>query len=322
VTATDHTDAGRGGQVAIGAASPVVVPGLTNGDTYTFTVTATNAIGTGPASLATPAATPKGPQSVQFTTTAPSGERVGSAPYVPGAHASSGLPVAITLDASSRGCVLVNGAVAFRAAGTCVLDANQAGDSTYDAASTVQQEITIGRGLNAITITSAPSTATRAVGRSYRPIASATSRDRVTVRVGASSRSCTISRGLVSFVRIGICVLEFTDPGNANYLAAAERTQRFVVAKGTVSIHAIASPWTSKSSRSEVLHARLSSRLATGTVRFAFGTLLLCTATIHQGVASCRVTKKLPEGGYPVKVTYSGSAEFHPATGATGFVVT
>ena len=40
VVATDTTDAARGGQTVEGTGSPITVPGLTNGDTYTFTVTA------------------------------------------------------------------------------------------------------------------------------------------------------------------------------------------------------------------------------------------------------------------------------------------
>lgn len=40
VTATDSTNSGRGGQTATGAASPITVTGLTNGDSYVFTVVA------------------------------------------------------------------------------------------------------------------------------------------------------------------------------------------------------------------------------------------------------------------------------------------
>ena len=52
VTATDVTNSTRGGQTATGAASPITITGLHTGDRYTFTVKATNAIGTGPASAA------------------------------------------------------------------------------------------------------------------------------------------------------------------------------------------------------------------------------------------------------------------------------
>jgi hypothetical protein len=52
VTANDKTSSFRGGQTASGAGSPITVGGLTAGDNYTFTVTATNAIGTGSASAA------------------------------------------------------------------------------------------------------------------------------------------------------------------------------------------------------------------------------------------------------------------------------
>ena len=50
VTATDTTNSPRGGQTATGTSSPITVTGLTANDRYTFSVTATNAAGTGSAS--------------------------------------------------------------------------------------------------------------------------------------------------------------------------------------------------------------------------------------------------------------------------------
>lgn len=49
-----------GGITATGSASPITITGLTNGTAYTFTVTATNAIGTSVASSASNSVTPSG----------------------------------------------------------------------------------------------------------------------------------------------------------------------------------------------------------------------------------------------------------------------
>ncbi len=55
---TLYTVTSSGGQTATGGAGSITIVGLTNGISYTFTVTATNALGIGAASIASSAVTP------------------------------------------------------------------------------------------------------------------------------------------------------------------------------------------------------------------------------------------------------------------------
>ena len=67
--ATDVTDPSRGGQTASGTQSPITMAGLTNGDTYTFTVTAAN-YAPGLPSGSSPAVVPVGVVSLSPATVA------------------------------------------------------------------------------------------------------------------------------------------------------------------------------------------------------------------------------------------------------------
>jgi hypothetical protein len=70
---TSYTVTSNLGNTAPGAGSPITVKGLTNGTTYTFTVTATNAGGTGPASRPSKAVEPAGPPGAPTGVTATAG---------------------------------------------------------------------------------------------------------------------------------------------------------------------------------------------------------------------------------------------------------
>ncbi len=88
VTATDSTTPANGGQTISGSASPLVVTGLTNGDSYTFTVTATNGAGTGLASSASNAVVPATVPGAPTIGTATAGDREASVAFT--APASDG----------------------------------------------------------------------------------------------------------------------------------------------------------------------------------------------------------------------------------------
>ncbi len=71
-------------------ATSVVVTGLTNGTAYTFTVTATNGIGTGPASAASSAVTPTGPMAPSAPTGVTAAAGIGAATVSWSAPANNG----------------------------------------------------------------------------------------------------------------------------------------------------------------------------------------------------------------------------------------
>ncbi len=96
----------------------------------------------------TPPATPPPPalgtQTLSFTTTPPTPAVVGTTYPVAAIGGASGQPVMPSVDPSSGSrCTLSASTVTFVAPGTCVIDANQSGTSTFAAASQIQQSITV-----------------------------------------------------------------------------------------------------------------------------------------------------------------------------------
>jgi len=85
----------------------------------------------------------KGDQTVGFTSSAPNAS-VSGVPYTVSAAATSGLAVTLSLDGTSTGCTLSDTIVSFTGTGACRIDANQAGDSNWNAAVQAQQSFDIG----------------------------------------------------------------------------------------------------------------------------------------------------------------------------------
>ncbi len=177
-------------------------------------------------------------QTITFTSTAPGSAAVGGTNYTPTATATSGLGVTITVDGSSTGCSINAGVVSFQTPGTCVLDANQAGNTGFYAAPQVQQSFTVAKGNQTITYTSTAPGAATVGGATYTAAATASSGLTVTFTSG-STAVCTsggINGSVFTFVGSGSCVVNANQAGNGNYNAATQAQQTFTVSKNNQTI--------------------------------------------------------------------------------------
>ena len=96
-----------------------------------------------PQPTSTPTPTPPTQsQTITFTSSVPSNPIAGGT-YAVAATASSKLSVTLSIDPGSSACSLKGSVVTFTGAGTCVIDANQAGDSSYEPAAQITQSFTV-----------------------------------------------------------------------------------------------------------------------------------------------------------------------------------
>lgn len=84
----------------------------------------------------------KATQTISFTSTAPSSATVGGPAYTATATASSGLPVSFSSGTPSV-CSVAGPTVSFAVAGTCMIDADQAGNTEFTAAPRMQQSFAV-----------------------------------------------------------------------------------------------------------------------------------------------------------------------------------
>ena len=128
----------------------VCTTGGANGSSVSFTgagtcvIDANQALGTNYAAapqVAQSIAVDQAGQLVTFTSASPTDAKVGGAYTVSATGGASGIPVIFS--AASTNCSIAAGLVSFTAGGTCIIDANQAGDTDYAAAPEVDQTIAV-----------------------------------------------------------------------------------------------------------------------------------------------------------------------------------
>ncbi|HEV8553537.1 MAG TPA: FG-GAP-like repeat-containing protein [Casimicrobiaceae bacterium] len=161
-----------------------------------------------------------------------SGKTYGAAPFTISATASSGL--AVTFVSTTTAVCTVSGAtVTIIAAGTCTIQAQQAGNGNYNAAPNVNQSFTVAKASQTITFGALS-------GKTYGAApftVSATASSGLTVTfVSTTTAVCTVSGTTVTIVAGGTCTIQARQAGNGNYLAAPNVNQSFTVAKASQTI--------------------------------------------------------------------------------------
>jgi hypothetical protein len=155
---------------------------------------------------------------------------------------ASGNPVVFTIDGSSTGTGTISGStLTVTAVGSFVIDANQAGNSSYSAAPQVQRTEVVNQATQAITFTQ-PNSPVVYSGTSVNVPLSATggaSGNAVVFTIDSSSTGTgTISGSTLTVTSVGTFVIDANQAGNTNY-SAATQVQRTVVANapGTQTIN-------------------------------------------------------------------------------------
>ena len=182
----------------------------------------------------------KATQTIVFTSTVPSSAKVGGSTYeVAATGGGSGNPVTFTIDPSAASvCSIAGSTVSLIAVGTCTVNANQAGDSSYEPAGQAQQSFAVSKGNQAIVFTSTVPSSAKVGGSTYEVAATGGgSGNPVTFTIDPSASSvCSIAGSTVSFIAVGTCTVNANQAGGSSYEPAGQVQQSFAVAKGDQTI--------------------------------------------------------------------------------------
>jgi C1A family cysteine protease len=203
-------------------------------------------------------------------------------------------------------CTVSGSTVKAVTAGVCTIAANQAGNTTYNAAPPVTHNLTVGKVSQTIgPITFTPATLT--VGGTTTVSAAATSK----LAVSFSSKTaavCTVSGSAVKAVTAGVCTIAADQPGNATYNAAPPVTQNLTVGKASQTIGSITfTPATLTVGGTTTVSAAATSKLA---VSFSSKTAAVCTV-------SGSAVKAVTAGVCTIAADQPGNATYNAAPQVT-----
>jgi hypothetical protein len=246
----------------------------------------------------------KAAQTITFTP--PATQTYGAAPFALTATASSGLAVSFA-STTPTVCTVSGSTVTLLSGGAdCTIQASQAGNIDYKAATTVTASFLVHVEHQTITFATLPA---RTYGVSPFGI-SATASSGLPVSFASTTTSvCTVSGSTVTLVEVGTCTIKATQAGNNQYAVAAAVSQSFAVNKAAQTITFTPPATQTYGAAPFALTATASSGL---TVSFASTTPTVCTVsgstvTLLSGGADCTI-----------QASQAGNIDYKAATTVTG----
>ncbi len=161
-----------------------------------------------------------------------SSQPYGTAPFPVSATASSGLTVKF-YSLTPHVCTVSGASVTLLAAGTCTIEAKQAGNADYSAATPVSQSFPVTQESQTITF---GALSNQPYGTGPVMIGATTSSGLTVIFHSLSPHVCTVSGTTVTLAAVGSCTIEATQAGDVDYAAAAAVNQSFQVTKESQTI--------------------------------------------------------------------------------------
>jgi hypothetical protein len=171
-------------------------------------------------------------QQITFTSTPPANAAPTDTYQVTATGGGSGNPVIFTIDSTTASVCTISGAtVTFNQAGTCLIDANEAGNAQYKSAPQQQQTATDQQISQTIIFTSVPPTRVFLDDTYMVTATGGGSGNPVTFTIDpASAAVCSISGATVTFNEGGAtCTIDANQAGDARYQAALQAQQMVTV---------------------------------------------------------------------------------------------
>jgi hypothetical protein len=233
----------------------------------------------------------------------------GEAPVTLSATASSGL--AVTLASTTPSICTVSGftVTLVGAQNNCTIQATQAGNTDYLAATTVARSTDVKRSTQVITFPTIPS---QVYGADLT--LSATASSGLPVSFDSTTTSiCTVTGKTATMVSVGTCTIQATQAGNSDYLAAGTATHSFKVTQASQTINLSALPSLTYGVAPFTVTATATSGL---TVTFASTTPSICT------VSGTTVTVVGGQNNCTIQATQAGNSNYlaAPAVSHSSYV--